>query len=395
VLNRLTFRRVVGLLLFLAVAALGTPGVHAQSLDDLRDARGEARRVAAEAAAEIDELQAADQDLADALADLDAHISLQEERIASVIDSIEQREAEVAAAQQAARELAIESDTIRLRLQQQAVDAYVSPRQDALDELNSNDLLASALRRSFLGELVGDERQLIDQLRANRAEQQQAEAHATALLVEIEAERVDLEARLTELETSRHEAEVLRSEVNNRIADWTALRDEMEAADAEATAAIARLEEELRRQAEEAERQRREANQPPVDAGDFVVTHRPVPGRITSSFGSRVHPIFGTVRNHYGVDMDGDTGDPIAAAAPGVVLSSGWMNGYGNTVVISHGGGVTTLYAHQSQLLVSAGDAVVGGQTIGKLGSTGWSTGPHLHFEVRINGTATNPAPFL
>jgi len=77
------------------------------------------------------------------------------------------------------------------------------------------------------------------------------------------------------------------------------------------------------------------------------------------------------------------------------VLSSGWMNGYGNTVVISHGGGVTTLYAHQSQLLVSAGDAVVGGQTIGKLGSTGWSTGPHLHFEVRINGTATNPAPFL
>lgn len=376
------------------MATWGTPGAQAQSVDDLRSEREAARRAAAEAAAEIDELQAADQDLADALADLEAHISLQEGRIAGVQEAIAQREAEVAAAQQSARQLALESEEIRLRLQRQAVDAFVAPSHDVLDELNSTDLLYSALRRSFLGEIVGDERTLIDELRANRAEQQQTEERAAALLVEIEGDRAILQARLDELEVSRQEAEQLRAEVAERIADWVTLRDEMQAADEAATAEIARLEEQ-RRRAEEEERRRNENYQPPANVGEFVVTHRPVPGRITSQFGGRVHPIFGTVRMHYGVDMDGDTGEPIEAAASGVVLSSGWRNGYGYTVVLSHGGGVTTLYAHQSELLVSAGDSVVGGQTIGRLGSTGWSTGPHLHFEIRVNSAAIDPAPFL
>ena len=95
-----------------------------------------------------------------------------------------------------------------------------------------------------------------------------------------------------------------------------------------------------------------------VPSAEFVVTHRPVSGEVTSPFGDRVHPIFGTVRAHKGLDLDGDTGDPIMAAADGVVLVSGWRNGYGNTVVISHGGGYTTLYAHQNEVNVAAGDRV-------------------------------------
>jgi murein DD-endopeptidase MepM/ murein hydrolase activator NlpD len=384
-----------GLLLLALFATLWTPGAQAQSIDDLRTEREEARRAAAEAATEIDELRAEDAELRAAVEALDAHISLQEGRIASAEAAIAEGEAEVAAARQAAAHLGAESDEIRARLQKQAIDAFVAPRQDALDQLNSADPMQSALRQSFLGEIVGDERQLVDRLRVNLAEQAQAEAQALALVAEIQTQRAQLEARLAELEASKAEAEALRSQLQARIDEWQALSDEMEAADAAAAAEIARLEEQLRRQAEDEARRRRDANQPPVNIGDFAVTHRPTPGRITSAFGARVHPIFGTTRNHYGVDIDGDTGDPIKAAASGTVLSSGWMNGYGNTIVISHGGGVSTLYAHQSSLGVSAGDVVEGGEVIGRVGSTGWSTGPHLHFEIRINGTATDPAPFL
>ena len=112
-------------------------------------------------------------------------------------------------------------------------------------------------------------------------------------------------------------------------------------------------------------------------------------------FGPRVHPIFGSVRNHNGLDINGNTGDPIVAALSGVVITAGSRSGYGNTVVVSHGGGFTTLYAHMSSISVSAGQDVSSGERLGAVGSTGWSTGPHLHFEVRYNARAVNPLAFL
>lgn len=122
---------------------------------------------------------------------------------------------------------------------------------------------------------------------------------------------------------------------------------------------------------------------------------RPVPGALDSAFGPRVHPIFGTVRMHNGLDLDGDMGDPIVAAEAGTVILAGTKGGYGLTVMIDHGGGMVTLYAHQSKLAVSEGERVAAGERIGFIGSTGVSTGPHLHFEVRINGDPVDPAGYL
>lgn len=120
----------------------------------------------------------------------------------------------------------------------------------------------------------------------------------------------------------------------------------------------------------------------------------PVPGRITSPFGMRRHPILGTTRMHDGVDIGARFGTPVHAAATGEVLRAGWVGGYGWTVILAHGSGVTTLYAHLSALEVSPGQIVSKGAEIGRVGCTGLCTGPHLHFEVRRNGEPVNPLSF-
>lgn len=121
----------------------------------------------------------------------------------------------------------------------------------------------------------------------------------------------------------------------------------------------------------------------------------PTSGPITSPFGWRTHPIFGTERFHSGIDIGADYGDSVVAADSGVVVSSGWLGGYGNVIIIEHGNGISTLYAHNSELVVEEGARVSKGQLISRVGSTGYSTGPHLHFEVRENGSPVSPMNYL
>lgn len=127
---------------------------------------------------------------------------------------------------------------------------------------------------------------------------------------------------------------------------------------------------------------------PSIVPGYFVW---PADGPLTSRYGTRVHPISGARKLHAGVDIGAPSGAPIRAAASGLVLRAGPYGGYGLATIIDHGNGLATLYAHQSRIGVSAGQQVAQGQTIGSVGSTGYSTGPHLHFEVRINGQPRDP----
>ncbi len=128
------------------------------------------------------------------------------------------------------------------------------------------------------------------------------------------------------------------------------------------------------------------------DSGKMIF---PVTGEITSEFGWRTHPIFGNQRYHSGIDIAAEAGTEILAAQSGVVITAGWIGGYGNTVMIDHGGGIVSLYGHNQSLAVDVGQTVTQGQVIAYCGSTGNSTGPHCHFEVRLNGDAVDPNDYV
>ncbi len=123
----------------------------------------------------------------------------------------------------------------------------------------------------------------------------------------------------------------------------------------------------------------------------------PLPGRtlISSGYGSRTSPISGRGEFHTGLDIPAPTGTPVHAAADGVIIKSGTINGYGYTIIINHGSGLSTLYGHNSRLVAKVGQSVKRGDVVALVGSTGYATGPHCHFEVRVNGRHTNPWNYL
>ena len=189
--------------------------------------------------------------------------------------------------------------------------------------------------------------------------------------------------------------------------------DEMIASSAEVEKLIWAKEEEKRQKIEEKRRQAElEAQrQAQMNSGNVILIESddegyvmqnygggmiwPVSGPITSEFGWRTHPIFGSARFHSGLDIGADYGAPIHAAAAGVVIEAGWIGGYGNTIMIDHGGGIVTLYGHNESLAVGVGQQVNQGDIVAYCGSTGNSTGPHCHFEVRLGGEPVSPWDYL
>lgn len=164
-------------------------------------------------------------------------------------------------------------------------------------------------------------------------------------------------------------------------------------------AAYERVVRELQRNSKDLETLIRRAQLPqgrtPVAAAGSRFTFAwPARGAFTSGFGYRRHPLFGIRHLHTGVDIAAVWGTPVLAAADGRTIYAGWFGGYGKIVVVDHGDGTSTLYGHLSRILVTSGDAVRRGQPVGRVGSTGYSTGPHLHFEIRLNGLPVDPLSF-
>ncbi len=212
----------------------------------------------------------------------------------------------------------------------------------------------------------------------------------------LEAEELEAEGQREALRIQQAEGVVIAAEVAARAA-------EVETRLAEQRALLARMEREIAHfEGEIADLAREEdliraliAQEQSGDGEAPELLLRPVPGGVSSGFGWRIHPIYGNSRLHTGWDMNASCGEPIVAGAAGRVFFSGWKGGYGNTVMIDHGGGLATLYAHQSATGVVYDEQVVTGQVIGWIGTTGTSTACHLHWEVRVNGIPTDPSPWV
>jgi murein DD-endopeptidase MepM/ murein hydrolase activator NlpD len=244
------------------------------------------------------------------------------------------------------------------------------------------DLLSSVVEQdnTILGQVKTLKARVEEQksvLEAERVRVAALEQEQAAVTEELRAAAEERQAALDELEAARAAKAKVLAAAEREVAAWNAQEDEL-LAESERIA-------ELLRQAKTAET---------TKAGKGVLAW-PAVGAVTSGFGYRIHPIFNVRKMHTGIDIDADMGDSIKAAAAGTVVSAGWQGGYGKCIVISHGGGLATLYGHGSELLVSAGDTVKRGEVIGKVGSTGYSTGPHLHFEVRVNGAPVDPLGYL
>ena len=214
-------------------------------------------------------------------------------------------------------------------------------------------------------------------------------------LTQMEQESKNLEAeiqRLQEEEQARIEAERQRQEEERKAEERAAARAREQAAKEQAASERAASEQAAREQAAKEQASQEQESQEQTGSRRW-----PVPGhtRISSPYGNRTHPVLGGTRFHSGIDIPAPGGTPIVAAASGTVIMSQYSGSYGNVVIVDHGAGVSTLYAHNSRNQVSVGQQVQAGQTIALVGTTGMSTGNHLHFEVRKNGSTTNPTSWL
>lgn len=277
-------------------------------------------------------------------------------------------------------------------LEIQVIQMYISASSSVGASMLTFDSAADiAIGLTYSSDLAGASEDLIDGFVALRAEEERQQTAVDGRRVAVEAslaaldeERKTLEADLERVRQLQAEAEedlVAAQNILNQInADIRAAEQHKDGLEAES----ARIEEEIKRLQSSSD-----------DQGSPGVIGWPVSGPVTSAFGYRIHPIFGTQRFHAGIDLGVGYGTPILAAEDGVVILSGPYGGYGNAVVVDHGGGLSTLYAHQSSISVGNGSSVSRGSVLGYVGCTGYCTGAHLHFETRVNGVPADPMGYL
>lgn len=260
---------------------------------------------------------------------------------------------------------------------------------DILLQSDSFGDLVSAL--SSISAVVKTDNKLINEIEAIKSELLVKESELNSKKEELAQDKDKLQVTKAEYEVV---AKGYEDQVNELATLESARMDEINKLTSEEKA----LQTEIARYEEDNENLENYFNNTSNSGGGDVSTAgfiRPAGGGITSSYGPRIHPISGQQSFHKGVDLGSGYGTPFVATKAGTVTTASYISGYGNTVIIDHGGGVTSLYAHASKLNVSVGQQVSQGQTVALIGSTGNSTGPHAHFEIRVNGQHVNPMNYI
>ena len=319
---------------------------------------------------------------------LDDRIYLTELEIANITETIEnyvnlimEKELEVVAAQDRENK---QLQRYKERVRDMEENGVISYLEIIFESSSFTDLLA---RIDFVSDIMSaDENTYKSLINAREA--------TIAAKIDLENTREELEGEKVQLEEKSDDLVMQLAEACELI---SGIEDSLEAENELYKQTIAvekRVQDEINKQVEELRRQQERANAANVKGtGQFIW---PAPGhtRVTSKFGIRPHPVHKELRQHSGIDIAVPYGAKIVAADTGTVITSTYEASYGNYVVVSHGNGRTTLYAHLSSRSVSVGQAVTQGQTVGLCGSTGVSTGPHLHFEISVNGSRVDPLKY-
>jgi murein DD-endopeptidase MepM/ murein hydrolase activator NlpD len=273
---------------------------------------------------------------------------------------------------------------IEASLALQAVEGYKTRSIGPVDMLLSDASVNEAIRQNqLLDQANTSTADLLEELRGLLEDRRLANAEAELATVEAEEAQAELEAQLEKLQEQQSAQIGLKAEAERRIDAWAGELTAYAREDAAVQSVIGR-------------------SAAPVNTAVAAPTNPsalgfqwPIQAPITSPYGYRVHPVYGSRRLHAGVDLGAARGTQIASSNDGSVIFAGVQGGYGNTVIVDHGGGITTLYAHLTSFNVSKGQTVGRGDIVGFVGSTGTATGPHLHFEVRVNGGPVNPISYL
>lgn len=319
-----------------------------------------------------------------------SEISSELQEIEDLTDTIKQKEQEI-------QQLTGEIDELTESIKEKEDD--LDQKQQLLDERLAaaymNDGSNTYLEAIFSGGIVN--------FVSNYDIIKQIAEYDTNLIDEVKAVKESLENEKIKLENSKVESETKRNELNNLKADKESRVSQLSA---EQKSIQSQIDEYDREMEKIAAAERAAASRSSSSSGS-VTSYSGTPGQllwpvpstryISSPYGYRTHPIYGTTRFHSGIDIATSSGNDIVAAESGTVIlaSYGYNGGYGNYIIIDHGNGLTTRYAHCSTLYVSVGQSVSRGQRIAAIGSTGASTGPHCHFEVRINGNTQNPVNYV
>ena len=394
-------RVLLGLLLTAALVPLVfISSASSQSQEDLdtieeaKDERERARERELAAESEIALLEAEDIEVVKALEAATSLVYLQEAKEQAAQQRLDAALESKVVAQEGYLEIAQEIKLLEERAVAYAVESYLGlSDQRAEAWFEADDATTAAHKIALLDFVTSDTNDVLDRLKLIQEERDsllsaasEAEGEADLIAAELEEVRIELEAKRAIQEELKKELDVRREHWKNVLA--TAVQEQEDITDF-----IVAEEDRIARELEEARRRAElEARLGQISESGWVW---PGGGNVTSPFGMRLHPILGYVRMHNGVDMPCSIGDPIRAATEGIVTIAESYGGYGNTVVIQHANSISSLYAHLNSWSVNVDQYVFTGEQIGACGTTGLSTGPHLHFEIRISGVPVDPMPYL
>ena len=350
--------------------------------DDLEDQLADLQRQAEEQQAKTNEASAKVENVSERLRQIQEELRVATAEYKDVKGQLDSVEDKISDNTELLEKTEADLKVKNKKLQQRVRDIYINGQISYVDVLfGAKDFADLMTRMDVLKRIIKHDYDLIMKVKEEKATVENTRAQLEKDKAEAEVLVADAQAKKTKVEDKESEQQVL---LDQAIYD----RDTSERMYEEIMAASQEVANMIRR----SQMSSAGYSGAPAGAGGMIW---PISGPITSEFGWRTHPIFGTARFHSGLDIGGDYGMPIYAAAGGTVIYAGWISGYGNAVIIDHGGGVTTLYGHNDSLNVSEGENVAQGQVIAMCGSTGNSTGPHCHFEVRENGEPVSPYGYL